>query len=174
MLVSFRVLALTLTLLTLGTFVTFLGADSTPAAEPAPDAKPMAASDSGEGESAGAKVEPVEADMHELMEYAFEEPYKRLKAALATPPADRAAWKVIKSDALLLAEGGNLLLSRGPEKHRDAWERHSVEVRTVGAALYKAAKTRDHAAARPEWEALVQKCNACHNAFADGEHQLTP
>ncbi|MEZ6065824.1 MAG: hypothetical protein R3B90_08985 [Planctomycetaceae bacterium] len=120
------------------------------------------------------ETSPVETDMHEFMEYAFQEPYKRLVANLKQAPADRAGWKIIKSDALLLAEAGNLLLMRGPEEHRDLWAKHSVEVRELGSKLYAAGKARSYDDARPAWEALIKSCNSCHDSFADGEHQLQP
>jgi cytochrome c553 len=119
-------------------------------------------------------VTPVEPSMHEFMEYVFEEPYKRLKTAMATEPADRSAWKVIKSDALILAEAGNLLLMRLPEENAATWREHSAAVRDGGGEFYQAARKRDYAAAKASYTALLQKCNACHNDFADGEHQLTP
>ena len=119
---------------------------------------------------------PVEADMHEFMEYVFEPPYKRLKASLAAAPAadDRAAWKAIKSDSLILAEAGNLLLGRPPEKDAADWNSHSMKVRDTGALLYSAAKKKDAVEARKQWAGLLENCNACHKQFAGGEHMLEP
>ncbi len=116
----------------------------------------------------------VEPDMHEFMEYVCEPPCKRLKAALATAPADNAAWKGIKSDSLILAEAGNLLLRRPPEKDAAAWVAHSKKVRDTGILLYAAAKKKDTVETRKQWEGLLQNCNACHTQFADGEHMLKP
>jgi hypothetical protein len=117
---------------------------------------------------------PVEKDMHEFMEYVFQPTYKRLKLAMAAAPAENAAWKGIKADALILAEGGNLLLLRAPEKDAAAWNELSAAVREAGGKLYQAAKQKDYPAARPHYEAMLKKCNACHDQFADGEHQLAP
>src|SRR5262245_18130875 len=61
-------------------------------------------------------AKPVESDMHESMEYVFEPTYKRLKPAMASAPADNKGWKAIKADSLILAESGNLLLIRQPDK----------------------------------------------------------
>lgn len=121
-----------------------------------------------------AQPQPVEKDMHEFMEYVFQPTYKRLKLVMATAPADNAAWKGIKADSLILAEGGNLLLSRAPEKDAAAWNEISAAVREAGGQLYQAAKKKDYAAARPHYELMLKKCNACHDQFADGEHQLSP
>jgi hypothetical protein len=121
-----------------------------------------------------AKPEPVESDMHEFMEYQFQPVYLRLKTSLAQAPADRAGWKGVKSDSLILAEGGNLLLLREPDADAAEWDRYSVEVRQHGGEVYKAAKASDYANARKHYEAMLVSCNACHTRFADGKHQLKP
>ena len=124
--------------------------------------------------AAPTEPQPVEDDMHEFMEYAFEPAYLRLKQALAAQPANNVAWKGIKSDALTLAEGGNLLLLRPDSGDAAAWNDLSTAVRQAGKQLYAAGKKRDFATARPAYEAMLLKCNACHTKFADGEHQLVP
>jgi hypothetical protein len=120
------------------------------------------------------KPEPVEKDMHEFMEYAFEPTYQRLKQSMATEATDNNRWKAIKSDALILAEGGNLLLVRTPAEDAKAWNEHSAAVRDLGGKLYASAKKKDYNAARRDYEALLVNCNRCHTQFAKGEHQLTP
>lgn len=124
--------------------------------------------------STKAEPEAVEDDMHEFMEYVFQPTYKRLKQSMSAEPADNAAWKNIKSDALILAEAGNLLLFRVPDEDAEAWADHSASVRDLGGDLYQSAKKKDYAAASRNYRAMLKKCNACHNAFADGEHQLSP
>jgi hypothetical protein len=121
-------------------------------------------------------AKPVEPSMHEFMEYVFEEPYKRLKTNMAAEPANKGAWKGIKSDGLILAEAGNLLILRDSDAGDDAadWRRLSAAVRDAGGNFYQAARKRDYAAAKASYATLLQKCNACHDAFADGEHQLAP
>jgi hypothetical protein len=116
----------------------------------------------------------VEGDMHEFMEYVFEPPYKRLKAGLASAPADRAAWKGIKSDSLILAEATNLLLHRQPDESANQWVKNAQNVRQQGSQLYQAAKKRDFDLSQKQFAAMLKTCNQCHDQFADGEHQLTP
>jgi hypothetical protein len=123
------------------------------------------------GAAAGAPVEP---DMHEFMEYVFQPTYLRLKSQMAADPADNAAWKAIKADALTLAEGGNLLLIRQPEDDRADWARHSVQVRDAGGQLYRAAQAKDAQSTRKHYQAMLTRCNACHKQFAGGEYQLEP
>lgn len=125
-------------------------------------------------EPAEIKATPVEADMHEFMEYVCEPPYKRLKAALANPAPDNAVWKGVKSDALILAESGNLLIGRPPEKDAADWLKLAASVKDSGGALYRAAKKKDPAEARKQWELMLTNCNSCHKQFAGGEHQLAP
>lgn len=119
-------------------------------------------------------AQPVESDMHEFMEYAFQPAFKRLKPVMASAPADNAGWKAVKADALVLAEGGNLLLIRQPKDDAADWVSHSVKTRDFGGQLYRAAKAKDYASARKHYEAMVQSCNACHQQFAGGEHILSP
>lgn len=121
-----------------------------------------------------AATEPVESDMHEFMEYIFQPTFRRLKPAMASEPTEKSVWKAIKSDALILAEGGNLLLDRQPEDDRADWVKHSVQVREFGGQLYRAAKAKDYATARSHYESMTQNCNACHHQFAGGEHILAP
>lgn len=115
--------------------------------------------------------EPVETDMHEFMEYYFQPTYKRLKVSMAVEAKDNNAWKSIKADAMILAEGGNLNLQRTPEEDAEAWNQFSAEIRVHGKSLYAAAKKKDAAAARKSYETMLKRCN---DKFADGEHQLAP
>lgn len=121
-----------------------------------------------------ADIAPVELDMHEFMEYVFEPPYKRLKPALAAESIDKAGWKSIKSDSLILAEACNLLIGRTEEKEVADWNAHSKKVRESGSALYAAAKKKDTAEAKKQWAGMLENCNACHKQFAGGEHMLQP
>jgi hypothetical protein len=117
---------------------------------------------------------PVESDMHEFMEYVFEPTFKRLKPAMSSAPSENKGWKAIKADSLLLAEAGNLLLIRQPEKDAADWVKHSVQVRDLGGQLYEAAKAKDFAAARKHYQAMIESCNACHKQFASGDYTLAP
>ena len=118
-------------------------------------------------------IQPVDDDIHHFMEYVFEPNYKRLKAAMATEPADKQVWKGIKGDALTLAECANLLAMRVPEDGY-MWKDISLRVRGQGSQLYQAARKSDYASARKAYTSMLQQCNACHKKFADGEHQLKP
>lgn len=124
-------------------------------------------------ETAG-KVKPIDVNMHDFMEGVFQAPYRRLKPAMAQEPADNAAWKAIRSDALILAEGGNLLLARLPEKDVADWIKHSELSRDAGAMFVAAAKKKDFAGARKAYETMLTHCNDCHKQFEKGRHILEP
>jgi hypothetical protein len=116
----------------------------------------------------------VESSMHEFMEYVYQPTYLRLKANMAKLTADPAPWKDVKADSLILAESGNLLLMRGPEENRADWNQHAVATRELGAELYKAARAKDAGKAKTAYTEMITRCNACHDDFADGKHQLQP
>lgn len=128
----------------------------------------------GDDDNAKPSLKPVEDDMHEFMEYAFEPFFHELKETMAQPPADKRAWKPVKANSLILAENGNLLMLRGPDEDKDDWNRIAADLRDQGGLLYQAAKKRDYAVARKQYEGFVAKCNECHEQFADGEHIQKP
>lgn len=117
---------------------------------------------------------PVAESVHQFMEYVFELPYARLRKRMAEEPKDKESWNIVKSDSLILAEGGNLLLFRAPEEDRREWYSRSVTTRKLGGQLYQAARKRDYKVAREHYAAMIANCNACHVKFAGGEPQLEP
>ncbi|MEQ1828013.1 MAG: hypothetical protein ABL921_18780 [Pirellula sp.] len=117
---------------------------------------------------------PIDVNMHDFMEGVFQAPYRRLKQIMATEPKDAATWKALRSDALILAEGGNLILLRKPDKDLDAWQRYSVASRDAGGELVMAAKKKDFQGATVAYHAMLSHCNACHKQFLDGKQQLAP
>lgn len=116
----------------------------------------------------------VEKSMHEFMEYYFEPAYLRLKAAMAAKEKDKKAWKEIKANSLVLAEGANLLLQRLPEKDGKDWANHAFAVREAGSQLYQSVKKKDDAVALSAYRTMIAKCNACHKQFEEGKHKLEP
>ena len=95
------------------------------------------------GSSDQHKMQPVESDVHEFMEYAFEPFFEQLKSSLAAPPPDKKAWVPVKANSLVLAESGNLLMLRGPADHRAEWNHLAAELRKQGQTLYQSAKKRN-------------------------------
>lgn len=120
------------------------------------------------------QLKPVDVNMHDLMEGMFQLPYRRLKAAMEKEPTDPPAWKALRSDALILAEGSNLLLIRKPENDAADWIKYSVASRDAGAEIVKAAKKQDFAASKEAYVRMLDHCNACHKQFEKGKHILKP
>ena len=120
------------------------------------------------------KPEPVADSMHHLMEYYFEPQFHKLKEAMAKEPADNAGWKPVKSATLILGEGGNLLIHRAPEEGKNEWLHEAEEIRKHGRMAYDAARKKDFATARKQYESMLRHCNSCHSKFADGKYQLKP
>ncbi len=125
-------------------------------------------------DAAASDPQAVEPDMHEFMEYVFQPTFGELKKAMQEKPKDKKGWFAVKSGALILAEGGNLILLRGPQDDREAWNRYAIAVRLHGGELYRAAQKQDFEAAPKHYTAMVKSCNACHQQFAHGEHLLMP
>jgi hypothetical protein len=119
------------------------------------------------------QIVAVEPDMHEFMEYFFQPTYQRLQASMAQIGTDSPNWKAIKSDSLILAESTTLLLGRG-EAGEASWQKHVQETRAAAAELYNAAKAKDVQLSRDRYTTMITRCNACHQDFAGGEHQLMP
>lgn len=152
---TLRCMAIVLPLIAVAVMIQY----SATATEPAPeDPKPEAVADS----------------MHHLMEYYFEPQFHKLKEAMAKEPADGAGWKPIKSATLILGEGGNLLIHCAPEEGKADWLHEGEEIRKHGKMAYDAARKKDFATARKQYESMVRHCNSCHRKFADGKYQLTP
>ena len=125
--------------------------------------------------AAGAKVAPVETNMHEFMEYVFQPTFRRLKPAMDPSHAAEPAWKTIKSDSLILAETSNLLLLHTPpeEESREVDRNECGRSRRGQPALQVGTSTGFRG--QPQtYEQMLTSCNACHKQFAGGRHMLTP
>jgi hypothetical protein len=125
-------------------------------------------------DEAGAAIKPVDVNMHDFMEGMFQAPYRRLKTAMESEPMEPPQWKALRSDALILAEGCNLLLTRPPEKEIEDWKKHSIAARQAGEQVVLAGKAKDYAKARASYETMLNHCNSCHRQFENGKHILAP
>ena len=110
---------------------------------------------------------PVEESINTHMSLLFKPSYRRLKTLMRENPKDAAGWKVIQSEALLMAESGGNLTARSAESigvKDDYWIKTSREVRKHGADLYSAAKKKDFEAATRSYRNMTESCNACHKS----------
>jgi hypothetical protein len=90
----------------------------------------------------------------------------RLARALAAPPASDAQWEQARSDAAMIAEGGNLLLAERPPKGSAAgWRMRAADFRSAAQTLLGAIERRDFAAAERSLREMPQTCSACHAEY---------
>ncbi len=120
------------------------------------------------------EIKPVDVNMHDFMEGMFQAPYRRLKVAMEKEPSDAQGWKALRSDALILTEGSNLLLIRKPEKDVADWVKYSIATRNAGTEIIKAGKQKNFAASKEAYVRMLDHCNACHKQFENGKHIMTP
>ncbi len=115
-------------------------------------------------------------NMHHFMEYICQPSYKSLKSGLEQKPADRAAWKKLKGNALVLAETSALVAERCPEdlsaEKKKQWHQLSVNVHKHGADLYRALGKKDFEGSKKHYGLMMDNCNKCHAVFDNGKHQL--
>jgi hypothetical protein len=120
------------------------------------------------------EIKPVDVNMHDFMEGLFQVPYRRLKVAMEKEPTEPPGWKALRSDALILTEGSNLLLTRKPDKDTADWVKYSIASREAGAEMVKAAKEQNFAASKEAYVRMLEHCNSCHRQFENGKHILKP
>lgn len=120
------------------------------------------------------QLKPVEPEPHDFMHYINRPTYQRLKQAIGSEPQNEEGWDSITSNALILAEAGNLLLMRAPEENTGDWNSHAVALRDSGSSLYEASQSQNFSAARRHYETMISHCNACHDDFHHGRPNLQP
>ena len=79
----------------------------------------------------------------------------------AKPQNDRD-WGVLRTNALNLAESGNLLMMPGRARDQGDWIKDSKMLVDVGAAAYKAAQNKDLKAVLDLNDQLNTACIKCH------------
>ena len=85
-----------------------------------------------------------------------------------TPPKNEQDWSVLRTNALTLAESGNLLMMEGRARDQGEWIKDSKLMIDAGAAAYKAAQKHDMQAILDLSEQLSNSCIACHLKYRPG------
>lgn len=80
-------------------------------------------------------------------------------------------WDVLKTNALTLAESGNLLLMDGRARDQKNWVLESKMLIDLGAKAYKAAQDKNLDAIRGLNDALNAACVTCHYQYRPGYHR---
>ena len=88
-----------------------------------------------------------------------------------TPPKNEVEWNVIRAQALLLAESGNLLMMAGRARDQGNWMKDSKMLIDSGAAAYKAASAKDMTAILALNDQLNAACVTCHEQYRPNYHK---
>ncbi len=72
----------------------------------------------------------------------------------------------MQTNAIILAESGNLLLMRGPKADKGDWRKFSGMLTNAGVAALTAAKSKDFDKLSGDVsEQLLMSCEACHAKY---------
>ncbi len=80
-------------------------------------------------------------------------------------PKTDLQWNTLASQALMLAESGNLLMMPGRARDQGNWITDSKLMIDAGAAAYKAARAKDLDGVRAVNDQLYQSCVSCHTQY---------
>jgi hypothetical protein len=80
-------------------------------------------------------------------------------------PKTEVQWNALASQALILAESGNLLMLPGRARDQGNWIADSKLMIEAGAAAYRAARAKDLDGVRAVNDQLYQSCVSCHTQY---------
>jgi hypothetical protein len=80
-------------------------------------------------------------------------------------PKTDIQWNALASQALILAESGNLLMMPGRARDQENWIVDSKLMIDAGAEAYRAARAKDIEGVRAVNDKLYQSCVACHTQY---------
>jgi hypothetical protein len=80
-------------------------------------------------------------------------------------PKTDIQWNALASQALILAESGNLLMMPGRARDQENWIVDSKLMIDAGAAAYRSARAKDIEGVRAVNDKLYQSCVACHTQY---------
>lgn len=114
------------------------------------------------------RAEPV-AETRLLMDGIHRANFDGLGRILAEKPTETEAWAFARGQALLIAEGSNLLTLRPPQddQARTEWTARTADLKVSAITVAKAASQKDYPAARAAMADLANSCNRCHQAFGE-------
>jgi cytochrome c553 len=81
-----------------------------------------------------------------------------------TPKNDKE-WAAVQSNALVLAESGNLLMLPGRAKDDGEWMKDSRALVDAGAAAFEAANAKDEDALTEIGDKILTTCSTCHQKY---------
>lgn len=111
------------------------------------------------------KLEPV-AETKLLMEGLLHPNFRGMERLLNQKNPDAQGWNFGRGQALLIAEGANLLMLRPPKKDgQQAWFERSMELRGLASQLAQVMARKDAERGRTGLQSLANSCNRCHQTF---------
>jgi hypothetical protein len=90
------------------------------------------------------------------------------------PPKNQHDWDVLRTQALTLAESGNLLMMDGRARDQKNWIMESKMLVDIGGKAYKAAQAKDIDGIRALNDSLNAACVVCHYQYRPGYHRRKP
>ena len=80
-------------------------------------------------------------------------------------PKNDEEWAIVRNNALILAESGNLLMMGNRAKDKGDWMKASQALVSAGVAAVKAAEAKDAAALLEAGGAIDAVCDQCHTKY---------
>jgi hypothetical protein len=90
------------------------------------------------------------------------------------PPKNQHEWDLLRGQALMMAESGNLLMMEGRARDQDTWIKDSKALIDIGATAFKAAQAKDLDGLRALNGPLNDACVNCHQQYRPGYHRRPP
>jgi hypothetical protein len=87
------------------------------------------------------------------------------------PPKTQHDWDRLRSQALMLAESGNLLMMEGRARDQGNWIKESKMLVDIGAQAFKAAQAKNVDGIRALNDSLNAACVTCHYQYRPGYHR---
>src|SRR5579862_5583164 len=90
------------------------------------------------------------------------------------PPKNQHEWDILRGQALMLAESGNLLMMEGRARDQKNWIMESKMLVDLGGKAFKAAQAKDLDGIRALNDSLNAACVVCHYQYRPGYHRRKP
>lgn len=87
------------------------------------------------------------------------------------PPKNEHEWNLLRAQALMLAESGNLLMMPGRARDQENWIKYSKTMIDLATTAFKAAQARNLDAIHALNDPLNDVCVNCHLQYRPGYHR---
>ena len=87
------------------------------------------------------------------------------------PPKNEHEWSLLRGQALILAESGNLIMMAGRARDQENWIKYSKIMIDLGKTAFKAAQAKDLDGIRALNDPLNDVCVNCHLQYRPGYHK---